>query len=116
LFWDLLAGGAVEGWEAGEFRRQWCLWRGREQMRRLAPGMRLLCEELISLDKIMKNGADCMPGMIQVEKWKDGQLVSTEVVIDVEEDPDGDDAEWDEDDQVKVACAPAKVTCKAAST
>jgi len=51
-----------------------------------------------------------------VEKWKDGQLVSTEVVIDVEEDPDGDDGDWDEDDQVQLACAPAKLTRKAAST
>ena len=40
-----------------------------------------------------------------MEKWKDGQLVSTEVVIDV-----------DEDDQVQLACAPAKLTRKAAST
>ena len=54
--------------------------------------------------------------MIQVEKWKDGQLVSTETVIDVEEDPDADDGDWDEDDQVRFACAPAKLTCKAAST
>lgn len=30
----------------------------------MAPGVWLLCEELISLDEIMKDMADCMPGLI----------------------------------------------------
>lgn len=47
----------------------------------------------------------CSP---QVEEWKDGELVDTQEVADVEEEAagDGDDADWDEEDEVCLSFSP----------
>ena len=37
----------------------------------------------------------------RVEQWKDRKLVSVEDVIETEEDGEDEDAEWDEEEQVK---------------
>lgn len=49
-------------------------------------------------DKVWQADVKACLRVHQVERWKDGKLVSTSTELETEEEADEEDADWDEDE------------------